>query len=142
MSGTLRLLLTREIPQEERTFGRLTDQLSGEFYAHTLEPGTHDRDFPRIPTGFYALERHDSQKYGRTVAMVGETVSHYLTPGIDRSACLIHAGNLDQHTRGCIVVGYQRGRLADEPAVLHSKSALRGLLDRIESAAYSYLTIR
>ena len=142
MNGTLRLLLTRDLPQAERTFGVLTNELTGELIGQTMEPGTVDRDFPRVPTGFYALERHDSIRYGRTVAIVGATVSHWITPGIDRSNCLIHAGNVDQDTRGCIIVAERRGDLMGEPAVLNSRPILQALLLQIEAMAYAYLTIR
>jgi len=142
MNGTLRLLLTRDLPQAERTFGVLTNQITGDVIAQTLEPGTADRDFPRVPTGFYGFERHESVKYGRTVALVGAEVSHYTTPGIDRSAVLIHAGNVDRETRGCIIVAERRGDLLGEPAVLNSKPVLNALLLQIEAMAYSYLIIR
>lgn len=140
MSGTLRLTLTREVPDRERTFGVL--ERGRDRICWTMEPGTDDRDFPRVPAGFYHLVDHPSDRYGTTVALIGDQVAHFYEPGIDRSTILIHAGNRDDHTKGCILVGMNRGKLQGEPAVLSSKTALAKVLELIWGADEAYLTIR
>lgn len=139
-----RLLLTRERPQDEHTFGSLEDVRTGERLCWTMEPGLRDRDFPRVPTGFYALEPHVSEQawIGATFALVGHFVSHYETPGIDRFAILFHAGNDDDDTHGCIIPGLARGELNGEPAVLSSREAMGVVLERIRRNPKAYLTIR
>lgn len=138
--STLRLVLTREPPDQERTFGVL--ERGRDRICWTMEPGLVDRDFPRVPAGFYHLVPHSSAKYGDVVALVGDQVAHYLEEGIDRYAILIHAGNRDDHTKGCILVGLNRGELNGEPAVLSSKTALAKVLELIREADEAYLTIR
>lgn len=141
----IRFLLTREAPRAEHTFGELAvDDARRERICWTMEPGTNDRDFPRVPTGFYALIPHVSAQawIGATFALVGQNVSHYPQPGVDRHAILIHAGNDDDDTKGCIIPGLRRGRLGEEHAVLASREAVGILLDRIRSADRAFLTIR
>lgn len=136
----LRLTLTRDTPQGEHTYG-IIEEMDGEPLCVTMEPGTNDRDFPRVPEGFYHLIEHRTENYD-SVALVGWHVSHMPTPGVDRSAILIHAGNTDNDTRGCILVGVDRGELNGEAAILSSRIALDVLLDIVREADRAYLRIR
>lgn len=58
-----------------------------------------------VPTGFYVLEPHDGSKYKETFALVGATVSHVSSPGIPRSACVIHWEDDGRFLQGCVSVG-------------------------------------
>jgi hypothetical protein len=49
----------------------------------------------------------------------------------DRSGILIHRGNLVSHSKGCILVGERHGRLAGQPAVLASRTAMRKLRELV-----------
>lgn len=140
----LRLMLTRETPQDEHTFGVLTHALTGDRICWTMEPGLRDRDFPRVPTGFYSLVKFISAQdwIGQTFALVGRHVSKYQEPGVDRYEILIHAGNEDDDTQGCIIPGLSRGELNGEPAVLSSRAATNTVLDLISTFDRAYLTIR
>ena len=124
-----RLTLKRRWYDEDRTIGELYD--GQEFVAFTMEPGDGDREHPRVPPGFYDLERHgwagEAVKYERTWALVGHGVSHQREPGISRCAVLFHAGNRDEDTLGCIIPGMTIGRLGGEPAVLNSREAMMRL---------------
>jgi hypothetical protein len=136
-----RLILERRWYEGERIIGELSCE--GHWVAFTMEPGLDDEDHPCVEPGFYFLERHDDSgyKYVDTWALVGRDVSHQPEPGVDRSAVLIHPGNLDQHTVGCILLGLTLGRLENETAVMQSGDALnrlRGFLGR-ENA---FLTIK
>lgn len=71
-----------------------------------------------IPAGTYRFRLHESPKYGWTVLGVG-------IPG--RSLILIHWGNTEIDTKGCILVGREFGRLVDKPAVLESRAAFEAL---------------
>ena len=133
----LRLRRTRFDP--DRTEGELLDE-DGERLCYTLEPGWSDTDFPKVDAGFYHSVRHGSRKYGQTWALEGVDVTHWQTPGIARSAVLLHRGNVDEETRGCILPGLKRGKLNGEPAVLRSKDAMDVLRTEIGDAEF-YLTI-
>lgn len=124
MTAHIRLTLVRDDYQPERTMGRL--EYGGERVLETMEPG-RDEDHPCVPTGFYYLARHDSTRYGRTWALVGEHVSHWLTAGIPRYAILFHSGNWDEDSRGCILVGLSRTEMRGEPALADSREAMERL---------------
>jgi hypothetical protein len=70
-------------------------------------------------------------RFRQTWALVGRDVSHFPEPGVARSAVLLHAGNVDEQTRGCILVGMRRGEINGEPAVLDSRAAMDALRDLI-----------
>ena len=136
----MRLRLVRRWHDDDRTIGEL--YAGSEWIAYTMEPGRKDTEHPRIPTGFYALERHDDPgfKYRDTWALVGRDVSHQVERGVPRAAVLFHAGNLDEQTRGCILLGLGIGRMNDEPSVTPSGAAMDKLRATI-GKAQAYLVI-
>src|SRR5690606_16946462 len=84
--------------------------------------------------GRYELRRHESQKYGRTWAMVNPDLDVYHWPadrpdGKGRFACLcVHAGNHVDHVEGCVIVGLRAGLARRdgryEPQVWDSRKAV------------------
>jgi hypothetical protein len=82
----------------------------------TLEEAWRDnqRQISCIPEGDYTIKRHRSPKFGETFIVQN-------VPG--RSHILFHAGNTDEDTLGCILVGCEFGEIKKKPAVLRSKSA-------------------
>lgn len=48
-----------------------------------------------------------------------------------RAGILMHNGNVVSHTKGCLIIGMRNGRLANQPAVLNSRSAMQVLRDYI-----------
>lgn len=141
----IRLLLQRERAGPERTFGELRFEATGARLVHTMEPGDADRA-PRVRPGFYHGVPHEWQagstaKYPRTWALVGDGVSHQEKPGVPRSAILLHWGNLDENTLGCVLCGLGRGTLNGEPALLDTKRAIELLRKTIGRQPF-YLTIR
>lgn len=135
----IHLDLYRRWYEPERTIGELYEH-AGPFIAYTMEPGWNDKKFPHIDGGEYRLEKHDGQRFKDTWALVGQNVAHYPTPGVLRSAILFHAGNLDDETHGCILLGSAIGRLKGETAVIHSQEAMSALRRVIGQTAAS-LTI-
>ena len=109
---------------EAGTFGAL--KIDGQATCVTLEP--EDRDNAQgvscIPEGNYIAKRVNSPKYGDTFEIKD-------VPG--RSHILFHAGNVEGHTKGCVLLGRNFGALGDDRAVLNSgktfKSFMLALLD-------------
>lgn len=128
-----RLILIREKPGADRTLGAL--HYGSRLMAYTMEPGIEDAAAPRVRPGWYVCEPHgwgpEAVRFKQTWALVGDGVSHFPEPGVARSAILLHAGNRDEETRGCILVGVRRGELGGEPAVLASRDAMDSLRDLI-----------
>lgn len=71
-----------------------------------------------IPHGIYKVVPHNTNKYSDVWRL--ENV-------LDRSGILIHAGNTEDDTHGCILVGKTIGSLGGKPAVLSSVAALNYL---------------
>ena len=67
-----------------------------------------------IPAQEYLCKKTDSPRFGET---------YEVTDVFQRTHILFHKGNLDDHTKGCILLGESYGLLIGEPAVLHSGNA-------------------
>lgn len=140
---TKRLLIRRRTPQDELTFGELS--LGTSRITYTMEPGNKDVSHPRVNPGFYVMEPHgwnvtEGTKYKDTWALIGKGVSHFPEPGIARSAILMHHGNLDSNTLGCILQGMAIGELLGKPALLQSDKAMDRLRELIGNN-YAWLEI-
>jgi hypothetical protein len=119
------VLLTRLDSSEQGTVGEL---VAGDFRCFTMEPPWKDnrRNLSSIPPGTYPCRWVRSPKYGEVYAVTR-------VPG--RSNILIHAGNIVQHTKGCILPGARMGKLpgpdALQLAVLLSRATLRRLVEHL-----------
>lgn len=94
----------------------------------------NERNISCIPTGRYQvafLPRSASGRYKQC---------WHIQDVANRSGILIHKGNLARHSKGCLILGKRRGRLAGEMATLNSKSALRELANVMDRTDF-YLTI-
>ena len=76
------------------------------------------RNVSCIPAGVYTCVKHHGKKY-KDVWRLKDVEG--------RSAILIHAGNLTEDTQGCILVGLVSGEHKRQPAVLHSRDAIKEL---------------
>jgi len=132
MSAPSRLALQRICADDEATFGALyLVQEAGAVrpLAVTLElPWRNNaRRVSCIPAGVYKLDIfYHSPIYG--VVPLVENV-----PG--RDGILLHAGNLPEDTKGCIIVGSRFGLLDHQDAVLRSKLMFEDV-QRILAAAF------
>lgn len=118
------LTLKRVAFRSDGTFGVLLD---GNIpFALTCEREWRDNETQAscIPPGMYHCKRVNSPKFGDTFEVTG-------VPG--RSAILFHAGNTEDDTRGCILVGEQFGGLNGKLAVLSSKAGFGEFLRRLGS---------
>jgi hypothetical protein len=114
--------LTRTESGNDGVFGQLSDD-AGNVLAVTCEPpdGCNGPD-TCIPAGTYTVIPHDSPAHPNTWEISGVP---------NRTAILIHDGNTDKDTLGCVVVGDRMGFIDGLRAVLDSRitlNALRGEL--------------
>lgn len=108
--------LTRISQSEDGTFGTLSDE-SGVQLCVTCEPSP-DEAHPCIPAIKYRCIPHNGEHWKN----VWEVAN---VPG--RSAILIHAGNSEKDTLGCIVVGTGFGFIGTHRGVTESLRALNKL---------------
>ncbi len=114
------LILKRIASNDGGTFGVLVSD--GTPFALTLEDPWRDnqKNASCIPDNIYACRRTVSPKFGETFEVTGVP---------DRSHILLHTGNTEEDTHGCILVGESFGRLNGRPAVLSSKDGFRELME-------------
>lgn len=98
--GDFKAILFRLEQGEKQTTGRLilTEGDRELFECYTLELPDRDnkRNVSRIPEGVYKAEKHVSPKFGPCIWIKD-------VPG--RSEILLHKGNFNKDTRGCILPG-------------------------------------
>lgn len=131
------------------TFGKATLQLrdgSAPWEGFTLEEEWHDnqREISCIPAGRYHAFYRTPENTPTTVKYMGV---YELMDVPHREAILIHGGNVEEHTKGCILLGETVGALdvaIDEDtgeenvrkgAVLHSQRALKAFHRAAEGQA-------
>lgn len=72
----------------------------------------------RVDSGSYHAVPHNSAKYPNTYEVLNVP---------NRTDILLHWGNTEKDTLGCILLGLEIGMLNTDPAVLHSHDALNYL---------------
>lgn len=110
--------LTRTTTGPQGTFGTITDE-TGTVICVTCEPpeGNNGPD-TCIPTGTYTVIPHNSPAHPNTWE---------ISDVPNRTAILIHDGNTEEDTLGCVIVGDRLGTVDDLPAVLDSRLTLAAL---------------
>lgn len=126
------LRLVRISESGEGTFGAL--KLNERPFCVTLEPPDrlNEVQVSQIPAGQYICKRVKSPKFGDTWEVTN--VPH-------RSNVLIHAGNVVEHTAGCIIVGSSYGKLKGDWAVLNSGNTFKDFMTETAGADELHLTI-
>lgn len=86
-----------------------------------------------IPEGRYEAIQHLSPKFGR---------SFYIREVPNRTEILIHPGNREKDTKGCILLGQSVNKTREEePFIGYSRRALASLMDFVEDRDF-VLTIK
>lgn len=123
------ITITRAWADERVTLGML--KVAGESHnpIFTLEnPKRASKEDSCIPCGFYTCVPHNSAKYPGTYEVISVP---------NRTGILIHWGNTEVDTNGCILVGLELGNMGINPAVLHSHDGLRYLRSLIGEGQFS-----
>lgn len=128
----MELDLIRLENSEQGTFGVL--RMDGKVFCVTLEPPDRDnaRNVSRIPAGRYVCNRVRSPRFGETYEVAD-------VPG--RTHILFHPGNVDEDTRGCVLLGNHFGLLRGDRAVLNSGRTFARFLEAAAEAPRLNLTI-
>ena len=110
-------------------------RVDGRAFCLTLEPPDrgNQRDVSCIPDGEYVLRRTVSPRFGETFALQS-------VPG--REHILLHPGNTQEDTRGCILPGQSFGALPRGRGVLRSRAAFAELMARLEGQDQCVLSVR
>ncbi len=108
-------------------FGRL---IYGENRYFTIERPWEDnkKSVSCIPEGRYKVVWYNSPTFGRTLAVVGGTVSLQEDSNFQRSAILFHAANTMDDLRGCIGLGRSLGYVGNKWAITSSSNAVKEFL--------------
>lgn len=116
---------------EERTLGKL--YINNEFFCDTIEDKYRDLSKEKkvygetcIPFGTYKVIINMSPKYGRLMPRLLD-VPHF-------EGILIHSGNTEQDSAGCLIVGERSGQ-----KVINSRDTFNRLFNRLEK--YSIIKI-
>lgn len=109
--------------------------LDGQPICVCLEPYHRDnaKGLSCIPAGQYIMERFDSPKYGDNIWLITNIQG--------RSFVLVHWGNRDKDSQGCVILGEEFGTLYDDWAVLSSKKAFNEFMDLTKDETELLLTV-
>lgn len=131
----MELTLYRQPSEVTSTIGDL--YVNGIWAAYTLEDVVRKEKIPgetAIPAGTYSIGLHDSPSVRSGKLWSPDPPYLPILEGVEGfSGILIHSGNTDRDTRGCIIVGLRRGN----EAVSDSRKALSELFPRIKAALES-----
>lgn len=81
-----------------------------------------------IPDGNYTCSWYDSPRFGRTLAIVGDTVSLFPSPNHERSGIMFHLGNWPRNFNGCIGLGRSFTCINGEMGVTSSRDTVNEFL--------------
>lgn len=98
------------------------------FGCYTLEPALDRAEHPCIPKGGYRCDLKDHPKHGKCYELAD-------VPG--RTSVLIHVGNFERDTEGCILVGNAIGTIGNDHALLASKDAYRRFMDDMAGESFA-----
>ena len=137
----MRIRVERFNSGSDDTLGRM--YINGRFVAYTLEDEKREvkvKGETRIPSGTYKIGFYDSPSHGPKSLHIKDVHGfEYI---------LIHPGNTDKDTDGCLLVGKRIGKLDGKRAVLDSKLAFKeiypiiaGALDKGEEVEIKYMDI-
>lgn len=125
-------IIRLEESAEHGTFGVL--KINKSVYCCTLEPSDrlNKTNQSSIPAKQYKCNKIISPKYGTTYQVMDVP---------DRTHILFHAGNIDDHTEGCIILGQHFGKLRGNKAVLNSGKTFMRFMELLKDEKQLHLSI-
>lgn len=141
----MNLRLNRIQYGQDGVFGELLDE-EGQLIAHTLEhayaDGTYGLWLPKVAMGTYRCTRHAPNRLKYETFMLEEVPDFQGKPV---SGILIHCGNFDKDSEGCILVGkgeYDQAYITQGPMMMltHSRDAFAKLM-AVEDGIESFLLL-
>lgn len=128
------LSIHRDNSDAERTLGELF--VDGRFAGYTVERPWLDNknNISCVPDGVYDVVFHDSQKHGKTVALVNPDLNVYYLKtdrpmGKGRFLCLLaHVGNKAHDVEGCVALGQFR----EPEGVVNSTKAINAFRHKVD----------
>lgn len=126
------ITLKRITSFEDGTFGVLLDENIP--FALTCELQWNAGDYKNscIPNGAYKCKRIMSSKFGETFEITGVK---------GRTHILFHKGNIEDDTRGCILIGEQFEKSNNKTAILLSKKGFDEFMERVKGLKQFILVI-
>jgi hypothetical protein len=123
----MNLTLTRKLFRADGIFSELVDD-QGKFVAMTLEHSYSDGDFfrPKIPNGTFQCVRGIHQLHG----MAEPFQTFEITGVVGHTDLLFHAGNFNQDSEGCILLGQTIADDGMAEMVTNSKMTFAAFMDR------------
>lgn len=114
------------------TFGKL--RINKSLFCDTLEPSDRENKpfVSSIPAQQYICYRYDSPKFGETFRITN-------VPG--RDLICFHAGNVVEHTEGCIILGQYTGKLKGQRATRNSGKTFEAFMGVMKDVSFFHLTI-
>jgi hypothetical protein len=136
----MELLLKRDAFDDKCSLGKL--YVDGQYQCETLEDVTRPPEATKvfgataIPFGRYLITIERSPRFSELAGHDVFTPRLHNVPGY--AGVLIHPGNTDKDTEGCILVGRSRG----QDSIEESRLAYNALMARLQSAQGPlYITI-
>lgn len=133
----MELKLLRYSSDADSTGGLL--YMDGKFFCYTCEDEKREikiKGETRIPDGIYKIKLRDAggmtKRYAARYSFHRGMLHLQDVPGFDW--IYIHVGNNDDHTEGCLLVGYGANRVDDENQVMSSRLAYSDLYKMIVAA--------
>lgn len=127
----MKFTLTRDECGRFGQLGVLVDE-AGDIVAHTMEHAYACLDdfAPKIPAGVYTCRLGTHQLH-----TTGPFQAYELQDVPGHSNILIHFGNTENDSEGCILVGDSVGEVKGLPAVLNSRKTFDAFMVRCDGAA-------
>lgn len=121
--------LTRSYQSDDVTLGMLKVQGVDHAPIYTLEnPWIDNKPYIScIPADSYVCEKFNGTKFKDVWQLMGVP---------ERSYILIHHGNFERDTSGCILVGMEAGYINEEIAIKQSREAMELLKDILGKKAF------
>jgi len=120
----MNMTLKRIDYSEDGIFGELLDH-NGVFFCHTLERSykNEKNEFrPKVSEGVYICTRWDSPRLGYQTFLLNNVPNH--------THILIHIGNYNEDSDGCILVGNGIGMMINKGKMITgSKQAFKRLME-------------